>query len=219
MSQLLPASFLFRYTFTVPRVEGIPRRGKRLVNLPPACTVPSLAELDGRRDFAELRVGWNERGLGLTLIVRGKRLPLACDPERPDQTDGLRLWIDTRHTQSVHRAGRFCHHFELLPTGGGRSGDQPIVVQRPVARAQEDARFTESESFPIQAEVARTGYWMDAWFPADTLQGYEPVSQPELGFYSMIHDAELGDQPLSVGAEFPFASDPSLWGTLQLAER
>ena len=37
-----------------------------------------------------------------------------------------------------------------------------------------------------------------------------------LGFTYFVFDRELGQQYFSVGSEIPFASDPSLWGTLQL---
>jgi hypothetical protein len=33
-----------------------------------------------------------------------------------------------------------------------------------------------------------------------------------------VRDLELGEQTLSVGADFPFADDPSLWSTLDLAK-
>jgi hypothetical protein len=33
-----------------------------------------------------------------------------------------------------------------------------------------------------------------------------------------VTDRELGCQTFTVGQEFPFDEDPSLWGTLQLVE-
>jgi hypothetical protein len=39
-----------------------------------------------------------------------------------------------------------------------------------------------------------------------------------LGFTYFIFDRELGQQFFSLGSEFPFASDPSLWGTLELTK-
>jgi hypothetical protein len=36
--------------------------------------------------------------------------------------------------------------------------------------------------------------------------------------YYHIRDQELGDQFLSVGWEFPFADDPSLWAVLELVK-
>jgi hypothetical protein len=60
------------------------------------------------------------------------------------------------------------------------------------------------------------GYRLEAWLPGDALTGFDPQANPLLGFYFYVRDAELGEQFLSVGHEFPFAHDPSLWSTLEL---
>lgn len=216
MTALLPPEFLFRYMFAAPYVDALPRRGKRLLDLPADCALPSLAEMAGRKDFGEIRIAWNERGLGISVAVAGKSHPPVSDPERLGETDGLRVWVDTRCTQNVHRAGRFCHQFELLPIGGGDDGLQPVVTLWPVARANEDPPPFDSELIPIQSDWNERGYWMEAWLPADALHGFDPEHQPRLGFSYALNDAELGLQCLSVGREFPFPSDPSLWCTLQL---
>lgn len=217
MSTLLPAEFLFRYTFAVRYVPGLPRRGKKLLGLPDECVLPSLAGLAGRSEFGEVRVAWNERGMGISVRVEGTSHLPVCDPERLGETDGLRVWIDTRCTQTVHRAGRFCHQFELLPTGRGDDGLQPVATLWPVARASEDPPPYDSELLPIHSEVNRKGYLLEAWLPADALHGFDPSDQKRLGFTYALHDQELGLQCLSVHPEFPFPSDPSLWCTLELA--
>ena len=43
-------------------------------------------------------------------------------------------------------------------------------------------------------------------------------SESGLGFTYFVFDRELGQQYFSMGSEFPFASDPSLWGTLELVK-
>ena len=50
------------------------------------------------------------------------------------------------------------------------------------------------------------------------LVGFDPAQHPQLGFHYTIRDSELGEQSLAVGSEFPYASDPSLWQTIQLVE-
>ncbi len=57
--------------------------------------------------------------------------------------------------------------------------------------------------------VARSGR------PA-VLHGFDPEQNPRLGFCYAVRDAELGEQVLSVGADFPYAEDPSLWSVLEL---
>ncbi|MGD9857013.1 MAG: hypothetical protein AB7U20_18850 [Planctomycetaceae bacterium] len=217
MSSLLPPEFLFRYTVSAKHRPGLPRRGKKLLNLPEEYRLPSLAGLAGRTDFGEIRIAWNERGVGIGVRVTGKSHPPVSDPESLGETDGLRIWIDTRCTQSVHRAGRFCHQFEFLPVGGGDDGMQPVSALWPVARANEDSPPYDSDLLPILSEINDEGYTLEAWLPADSLHGFDPAQQPRMGFSYALHDAELGLQCLSLGPEFPFPSDPSLWCTLELA--
>lgn len=217
MASLIPPQFLFRYTFPVVRLDRLPRRGKRLLKLPPECVLPDLSELSGSTPFAELRVAWNENGLGIGIAVSGKSQPVACHPDQVETSDGVRIWIDTRNTQSIHRASRFCHQFVLLPTVG-QDGASPLVVPTPIARANEDAPRIDAELIPIQSGLTAKGYWVDAWLPTAALNGYDPSRQPKLGFYYAVQDQELGLQTLSVGSEFPFASDPSLWATLELVD-
>jgi hypothetical protein len=50
------------------------------------------------------------------------------------------------------------------------------------------------------------------------LAGFDPDQNRRLGFCYAVHDAELGDQTLSVGADFPYWEDPSLWSVLELVD-
>ncbi|MBX3440062.1 MAG: hypothetical protein KF861_21405 [Planctomycetaceae bacterium] len=218
MSPLLPPEFLFRYSFTAKHVSGLPRRGKTLLNLPAECTLPNFAGLESQPAFGDVRIAWNDRGLGISVSVQGKSQRPVCDPERLGVTDGLRVWIDTRCTQSVHRAGRFCHLFELLPSGGGDAGDRPAATLWPVPRASEDSPLYDTDLLPIHADISAQAYTLEAWLPSEALHGYDPDHQPRLGFFYALQDAELGLQTLSIGPEFPFISDPSLWCTLELVK-
>jgi hypothetical protein len=216
MQPVLPPRFLFRFSIPVRRIPKLPLKGGRLLNLPDRCTLPEFGDLDGAPAFAEIRAAWNENGIGFAVEVAGKKHPHIADPAAPLASDGLQIWIDTRNTQSIHRASRFCHHFCLLPAGAGAKSDKPIGIQLPIARAREEQSRTDSAQIPIAAEHRRDGYRLEAWLPAEVLTGYDPQSNPLLGFYYSVRDAELGEQFLSVGHEFPFAHDPSLWSTLEL---
>jgi hypothetical protein len=216
MSQLVTPSFLFRWSFPVVKIPSLPNRAGRLLDLPDNCSFPSLSELDSRRDFANVRLAWNSEGLGVSVEVRGRTKKPDCAADVRAQSDGLTIWIDTRNTQGVHRATRFCHQFCLLPAGGGKKGQDPTFIQIPLARAREQVDSTDLTLIQLQSEVDKTGYWMDAWLPAEIFVGFDPAASPRLGFHYHIHDNELGDQSLAVGSEFPVASDPSLWQTLEL---
>ncbi len=216
MNAVLPHRFLFRYSFAVPRIAKLPSRGRRLLNLADDCIIPDFGELDGEQQFGEIRLAWNPRGLGISVQVSGKHRDPVCNLKDPTEGDGLQIWIDTRNTQSIHRASRFCHRFCLLPTGGEPDASQPTAVQVPIARAREESPMTDAAKIAVRTQTLKDGYRLEAWLPGDQLTGFEPEANPMLGIYYHLLDSELGDQFLSVGREFPFAHDPSMWASVEL---
>ena len=48
------------------------------------------------------------------------------------------------------------------------------------------------------------------------LNGFDPEQSTRLGFYYAVKDQELGEQTLSVDADFPWAEDPTQWDVLEL---
>jgi hypothetical protein len=218
-SAVVPHRFLFRYELAIPRIGGLPRqKGNRPLNLPEAARLADLGALDQVVPFADMRAAWNEHGLGFQVEVTGRQRPLRCDPDRPEASDGFQVWIDTRSTQNVHRATRFCHAFRALPIGGGDDGTSPVAVQIPVARAREDAPLCEPEDLLVSSDVSKTGYCLELWLPAAVLTGFDPAAQPRLGFHYSVRDTERGEQSLSVGADYPYEADPSLWSVLNLVD-
>ncbi len=213
---LVPPQFLFRYSFPVLRRDELPKKGRALLDLPPACALAAPSVLTGVREFADLRVAWNPRGLGIAAHVRNGGREPDGDSSRADESDGLQVWIDTRNTQSVHRATRFCAWLCLLPSGFGPDRDQPGCVPLPIARAREDAAVPNARSVRVAASMTGEGYRLEAWIPGEILTGWDPESNPRLGFYSLVRDEVYGEQPLTVDREFPYAADPSLWCTLDL---
>ena len=217
---LLPPHFLFRLTYPCRYQDAMPDPSEeRLLDLPEACRVDNFAELDGRTNFADVRLGWNESGLGFQVEVRGKeRLP-AGNESQPRSSDGATLWVDTRDARTIHRASRYCHQFYFLPTGGGPDQDEPVAGQLKIHRAQQDAPLCGPDQIAFQAMRTAGGYVLEAFLPAAVLNGFDPETNPRLGFYYWVRDLELGEQGLGVGAEFPFWEDPSLWSTLELVRR
>lgn len=215
--QLLPPSFLFRFAYTVRHLEELPAPKGQPLSLPDACRLPTGTGLVPKdKPFAELRLAWNSRGLGLSLTVTGKKQDVKCDPNQPASSDGLTFWIDTRNTQNIHRASRFCHMFVALPGGDRRDKSLASIRQIAIARAREEAAKASATDMRVTHELLTDGYRLDVWLAADALQGYDPESSPRLGFYYHVRDRELGDQFLGVDQTFPFDHDPSLWATLEL---
>ena len=214
--QLIPNRFLFRVSHPCPYVPGIPDDDDELFHLPDACKLNSFAEIDGRREFADVRLAWNDDGLAVELSVRGKDRPPEGDAARPRHSDGLSLWIDTRDSRGSHRASRFCHQFHFLPRGGGDERDQAVFVQSKINRALADAPTAPSSAVAMRARVRASGYRLAAFLKAEALTGFDPAQNPRLGVFYVVRDGELGEQALTAHADLPYAEDPTLWAVLEL---
>jgi hypothetical protein len=214
---LVPHRLLFRVAYSCSYVPEIPREDSaRLLELPDSCRIDNFAGMDDQRNFADVRLAWNELGIGVQAEVRGKEQLPQGDVARPRGSDGLSVWIDTRDARSGHRATRYCHQFHLLAVGGGPEREEPVLVQTKINRALQDAPLGSTSSVPFQCVRTRSGYVVEALLPAAVLNGFDPEQNPRLGFYYAVRDAELGEQVLSVGPEFPYWEDPSLWSVLEL---
>lgn len=214
MALLLPPDLQFRWVLPVPRVEKLPGDGQLLASLPASATLTVPRELE-EPSPVRWQAAWNDRGLMISAEVTGQSR-WACDPDRPLESDGMQIWIDTRDTHDIHRASRFCHLICAMPMGGGDSGREPCAVAVPIPRAKEDGKLAHTNHFLVTAEKSKTGYRISAWIPGQALNGYDPGAQSRIGFFGMLKDRELGNHPLALTSEFPFDGDPSLWLTLEL---
>lgn len=211
---LIPPSFLFR--FSAPcRYHPLQWSAKGL-QLGEEYRLVSFAGLDGRRPYADVRAGWNERGLGFSVLVEGKRQPPWCRESQFDDSDGLHVWIDTRDTHNIHRAGRFCHRFGFLPTGGGPRREDPVAGQILINRAKEHPKPAAPSQLKVRSEKRVNGYFLETLISSAALTGYDPADHMRLGFTYAVYDRELGEQTFGPGSEFPYAEDPSVWQTLEL---
>lgn len=216
---LIPYRFLIRLMYACPQVEDMPLDGDdRLIDLPESARLDPFAEIDAAPRFADVRLGWNETGLGLQVDVHGKENPPVGDPDRLRQSDGLTLWLDTRSDRSGHRATRTCHQFHFLAAGGGSERAEPLFAQTKIHRALQDAPLASSTDVPFRVERIKKGYRIEAFLPASVLYGYDPEQNSRLGVYYAVRDFELGEQTPSVNSDFPFGEDPSLWATLELTK-
>lgn len=214
--QLLPTRFLFRFSAAclhdAKLGTGEPRE------LAAEYRLPVLGEIESQRSIADVRAAWSEAGLAFSVRIEGKKHPSWCRESKLEDSDALQLWIDTRDTHNIHRASRFCHRFIFLPAGGGRNYEQPVADQLLVERARENSNPVRPGLLRVATEKRVDGYVMSVFIPAAALTGFNPADHPRLGFTYFVFDRELGQQYFSVGSEFPFAADPSLWGTLELVK-
>jgi len=212
---LLAPAFLFRFAAPCFYNSDVGPQGCALGE---KYRLPTFGELEGKPVLADLRAAWSEKGLAFSLRVEGKKQPVWCRDSKIEDSDGLQVWIDTRNTQNIHRAGRFCHRFVFLPTGSGRKLDEPVAALLAINRARESPREIEPDALRVRSERRHDGYSLEAFIAADALTGFSPVESPAIGFTYAVTDRELGLQTFSVGPEFPFVEDPSLWGTLDLVK-
>jgi len=214
---LIPHRFLFRLKYECPYVAEMPLdTDDGLLDLPESAVLDPFAELDAAPRFADVRLAWNETGLGLQVEVDGKEETPRGDPDRPRQADGITLWIDTRGDRTGHRATKTCHQFHFLAAVGGSERDEPLFLQSKIHRALQDAPLAADTDVPFRVERIKKGYRLEAFLSGNILYGWDPDLNPQLGVYYAVRDGELGEQTPGVGSDFPFAEDPSLWAALQL---
>ncbi len=209
---LVPPRFVFH--FSLPCRHRDPLWTDK--GLEPKYRLASFAELDAAAAPAEFRAAWSQAGLAFTVLVTGTRQPPWCRASRPDESDGVQLWIDTRDVHNVHRASRFCHRFLFMPSGAGNRLDQPAAQWLPINRAREQPRAIAPGQLQVRSQRRSDGYALEILVPAAALTGFDPAEHPRLGFNYALIDRELGPQTLSVGSPLPFEEDPSLWPTLEL---
>lgn len=212
---VLPPSFLVQPTFVIGQLKQWPKKlswsfAKKLT------PIPVLPTLDDRGTNLRVWIGWHARGLIVAAEVSGKAVAPQVFPSDAPGSDSVVFSFDTRDTKSIHRAGRFCQRFRLLPPGKGKQAEATIR-QEPVPRSREDAPFRDLEP-NIYADVLDDGYRIVATIAANNLNGFDPSDSPKLGFFAELHDLELGRIPLTGDTQLPSEADPSMWSTIELVD-
>ena len=215
MSPLVNPAALFRLRIPCRRRDRLwPPSAARLDD---ACRVPSFAAVAGTPDVLDLRLAWNNEGLAVRALARGVGQARWCQPTRPEDSDGLHLWIATRPTGDSHRAGRFCRRLALLPTGGGRLADAPVAVAAAIPRTSESPADLPADAVLLHAALGADGWELDACITAAALPGWDPAEIPRLGFFAALVDRRLGRIPCFAPPEYPWEADPTTWIELDLS--
>ncbi len=154
--------------------------------------------------------------MAFSILVQGKEHPPWCRASKPEDSDGVQLWIDTRDVHNVHRASHFCHRFIFLASGGGNRLDRPVAQPLAINRAKAPPRPIRPESLRAIGRTIPGGYGLEIMIPAEALTGFDPEEHPRLGFTYAVIDRELAQQTFGVGSPMPYDEDPSLWATLEL---
>jgi hypothetical protein len=185
--------------------------------LPESFRLPCFGIFVGQTSFAEWRGAWASSGLYFSVSVNNKQRSLWCRQNALLESDGLRIWIDTRDTQTVHRATRFCHWILAMPTGNNPRNDAFATILK-INRAKENSPTMNRARVVVSSKTSKTGYELAVFLPAALLNGWNPSEQPRIGLFLQVMDQEYGQQTLAVGGDLPFDEDPSLWCTADLTD-
>ena len=215
MNQIVPPSFLFDYLPGMCRLDDFPGKGK-LRHLPESATVFVPARLNQQPHSFDLRLAWNPSGIAITVIVKGRDMPVAGNKSPIKVSDYVSVMLDTRHTANVHRATGYCTALTALPVDQSNGG-KPTILYREIAQQREVRHQLNPKQCGITVDVQSDGYLMTVWLPQNQLPGF--AESPEIGrvgFYLVVHDSEFGELPLSIADDFPASFDPSTWIPFEL---
>lgn len=223
MPPLVHPASLFRFRFSCTRLPSLAPFGESQAK---ACLLPEMSGVVNVPDLGSVSIGWHPDGLVVRAALRGAGGQRWCHATKPEDSDGVHLWIATRPTGDSHRAGRFCRRLAILPSGGGRQARDPLVVAAAIPRA---TIIPGAEADPLQlpavlgsdlasvtAPVCLDGWQVDAVLKAAVFPGWDPEEQPVLGFFAAFVDRRLGQIPLFAPPEYPWDSDPTTWSSLEL---
>ena len=210
-----PSRMLFRPVVECPRLKRAPVIDGDLGDWKGVRALPRLGEYDGERVFAEVYVGWLPEGLYIAERCEKPVGNVAVNRKQPHLADGLQVWVDTRATQAAHRATRFCHHFILLPKGGG-APEAGTGWQVDIRRASDRPALCDPSEIVVATQVGEGFYTIEAHLPARTLNGFEAQPGTRIAFNYLVHDAQGGRFGWAAPRGFPAETDPSLWGVLEL---
>ncbi|MCD0461502.1 hypothetical protein U8335_01155 [Roseiconus lacunae] len=212
--KFIDPTMLFRFEIPI-RQHKLEWTGKGLA-LPETCRIASLGALSGRNNYADVRLAWDDTGIGIHVQVTGKKQLPWCRETRLDESDGFHLWLDTRCSPNIHRATAYCHRFLFMPSGGGPTRGRPVASLIEINRARANPKPVPPNTLQLKTLARQDGYELSGLIPAVAMTGFAPKDQSRLGFYFIVIDRELGWQTLSLGPEYPVAENPSLWAEADL---
>lgn len=213
---MLPKRFLFQFSFPCLYTPSL-WSGKGSLLLNEKYRIQSLQDLEEKtpRMNIDFRMAWNEKEIGFSLAVSGKKAAPFFDPQAPEDSDGIQICLDTRDVRNVHRATRYCHRLAFLPVND-RNAAEPSVHWLPIHRAKTPPNPIAVEKISVRSAFTKDGYQIAAKMPSDVLTGYDPIEHSRIGLHYVVFDHENGNQAMLTGEPFPSDSDPSLWATLAL---
>jgi hypothetical protein len=177
--------------------------------------LPDLSEFHDATPFAEVSIGWHERGVHLLVLVSGR----FDQPDFPNfqAADSIELFFDTRDVKTTGYTTRFCHHFYFLPDPFQTNGDFIRAGEITRFRTDDVHELCDASQLRVEASQEEKGRLVNIFIPSECLCGYDPAQFDRLGFTYRINRISGVRQNFSASdADFPIESQPSLWASLKL---
>ncbi len=211
----IPLKAYFSFSFPILRLPEVPALTARPEDWAVRHLLPVTAEMDGVKPFAKVYAGWSSSGMWTAFRVDQKQ-PARPRPERFWTGDACEVWIDTRGSRDAHKPTPYCHHFYLMPDGP-QGGSPPIGYLR-MLRKSAGGRDPDLSKVKVARRTTDSGYAIEAFFPAEVLNGYDPHDSPVIGFCYNVCSVSMGRMHLSLSEGFRVWEDPSMWASCRLAE-
>lgn len=178
-----------------------------------AFLVPSSSQLLQEKAFADLHMGYSEKGLYFLCQIHQPFV----DQFYPDiqRGDSLELFIDTRDLKTASYNHKFCHHFIFLPKKN--EGIQAYEATR--FRSDDMHELCDPQDLKVETDFSHQSYSFKIFIPAQCLYGYDPKECDRLGLNYRVNRSGGPSQHFSVSSEeFSIEQQPSLWSSIHLSD-
>lgn len=173
--------------------------------------LPLTDKLTGEYSFANISIGWQEKGIGLNILVKES----AVHSRFPDidQGDSVELFFDTRDLKTAGFNTRFCHHFFFLP----QSVEGTSCGEKTHFRTEDSHPLCDASLLICETVLKKNEYQIKIFIPSECLYGYDVNQFDRLGFTYRINRAHGNSQHFSVMTQdYQIDQQPSLWASLNL---
>ncbi len=173
--------------------------------------LPDTSELLAEESFADVGVAWDPTGLYIHLHAH-KKFEEAFYPKF-SEGDAVEFFFDTRDLKEAGFPTRFCHHFLILPQEV--QGVRALELTR--FRTEDSHPLCDSEKIEVIFHAGSRDYFLDIYFPAEVLHGYDAFSFNRLGLTYVVHRYKNPPQHFSVSSKYVnIAQNPSLWASCRM---
>ena len=211
MSDPIPPSALFGFSVRCPPAGDIEIDGV-LDDWPANSLLPDLFDLQDRARPAEVRIAWSPEGLWFALRVEDRKSRPKSSDTKGDQ---IELYIDTRDVRTVHRPGRHCHRFRIMPRGPRRPAK---IAQYAIPRPTASPPDADLGVVTLASVAEKSFYTVEGHLPASVLNGYDTEVTRRMGIAYHLTDTEHGDFTWPHDPTLPTVLNPSFWAVLELVD-